>query len=181
MLSVPQLSVAAGRTQTRFGVDEWPDVQASLLCAGVASLFLRRASHWDWSLESVPNSLVFMTHLSKDIVAFADAHEVEHCAHFATNTKVWHGDSSCTLCVLEVFGKRCRKAKYISSTDEVVRSQKCKWCAFATGDMVDASGSWVKYGSTKQLLDLRQSSFCAKCLPSKGQHIVFIHSCHLPR
>ena len=39
MLSVPQLSVAAGRTQTRFGVDEWPDVQASLLCAGVASLF----------------------------------------------------------------------------------------------------------------------------------------------
>ena len=101
VLSVPQLSVAAGRTQTRFGVDEWPDVQASLLCAGVASLFLRRASHWDWSLESVPNSLVFMTHLSKDIVAFADAHEVEHCAHFATNTKVWHGDSSCTLCVLE--------------------------------------------------------------------------------
>ena len=45
----------------------------------------------------MPNSLVFMTHLSKDIVAFADAHEVEHCAHFATNTKVWHG--ACWRCL----------------------------------------------------------------------------------
>lgn len=33
-------TVGAGRTQMRFGMDEWPDVQASLLCAGVASYFV---------------------------------------------------------------------------------------------------------------------------------------------